>query len=204
MIPEVNTTCLFTFAADFGALNGAYKVQATTTFQNALAVNSSSIQDVFELVGLTQDNYLSRYNEFLTDTVLILESVGSTSLTIYIPTTLLGGNVPDPTIREYLPLELVVDLGIQKSPQMVLPLITQIKDLIATHVGTEEAARLVTSRRNAVYLTDSAYETIVAARQSLIEEQTPLIAQLQTAQNTITYLSALVKSYEDKILALST
>ena len=202
MIPEVGTTCLFEFTSRFTTLNGVYRIRAETTFNDSIASGVDFVKNLYTPAGLTQADFNADYQDYRSDRVTILESVIDSTVVYYTPESLFL-KVPDPTIREYFPLVLVVDLGVQKNTQAVLPLMDQVKDIIQASLGTTDPLRIVTNPANKVYLTDAQYEVLADARQENITELVPLSVQLKQEQDKNIYLAAKVAAYEALIASLS-
>jgi len=202
MIPSVGATCSFAFIAKFASLNGIYRIRAETTFADSIASGVDFVSNLYVPAGLAQSDFNADYNGYATDRVTILESVENSSIVYYTPESIFS-KVPDPTIREYYPLVLVVDLGVQANTQAVLPLIDQVKDLIQASLGTTDPLRVVTNPQNKVYLTDAEYEDLVEARQDNISELVPLSVQLKNEVDKNTILAAKVAAYEALIAQLS-
>lgn len=203
MIPEVGATCRFTFTAKFSTLDGVYRTRAETTFKDALVAGIDFVSNLYIPAGLSQDDFTTDSNGYMTDRIVVLESVIDSSVVYYVPESVFL-LVPDPTIKEYFPLILVVDLGVQQNTQAVLPLLDNVKDMIQSTLGTKEPLRVITNPENKVYLTSSEYEDLVAARQESIQELLPLSVQLKRALDDKAFLAAQVAAYEAVIAQLST
>lgn len=195
MIPSVGATCLFAFTSNFSSLDGVYRIRAETTFQDALSTGVDFVKNLYTPAGLSSVDFNIDYPSYLNDRVTILESVNDNSMVYYTPESIFQ-LVPDPTIKEYLPLVMVVNLGVQKNTQAILPLIDNVSDLIKSTLGTDNPLRIITNPENKIYLTDTQYQTLVDSRQVNIETLVPLSVQLREAQNNITYLAAKVAEYE--------
>lgn len=198
MMPGVGTTCAFTFTPRFVSLNGVYRVSAETTFDDAIASNVDFVGKLYTLAGLSSTDFATDYTGYKHDAVAVLESVIDTSVVMYVPESVFA-TVPDPTVREYYPLVMVVDLGVQRNTQMVLPLINQVKDQIQATLGSTDPVSVITDPTKKVYLTDAEYEILVTARDANIQVLAPLSVQLKAAQDQITLLAAKVAAYEDLI-----
>lgn len=203
MIPPVGSTCRYEFKTKFSTLNGVYKTASATTFLAALASGTDFVENLYTPVGLTQADFDADYDNYTKDTVLVLQSVSDSSVVFYIPESILG-KIPDPTIRPYLPLVMVVNLGVFKDTQQILPLINEVKDLIEVGIGSTETPYIVSNSTNTVYLTDSEYAAVEAARAANKAELIPLSVQLRMEQEKVTRLAAQVAQYEQLILAMQT
>ncbi len=202
MMPEVGAVCRFTFIPKFNTLNGVYRVRAETNFEDAIASGISLIDSLYTPAGLGQTDYNADYNSYLNTRLAVLESVLDSDVVYYTPESIFL-TVPDPTVQEFYPLTLVVELGIQKNSQEILPLLDQIEDLIKATLGTENSLRVLTNPQNRVYLTQSEYDVLVASRQANINRLAPFSAQIQLLQQQNQYLAAKVASYEAKIIQQS-
>lgn len=202
MMPEVGAVCRFTFIPKFNTLNGVYRVRAETNFQDAVASGINLIDNLYQPAGLESSDYNNDYNSYINDRLAVLESVLDTDVVYYTPESIFL-NIPDPTVREFYPLTLVVDLGIQKNTQEIFPLLDQIEDLIKTHLGTENSLRVLTNPQNRVYLTESEYEVLLNERQANINRLAPFSTQIRILQQQNQYLAAKVQSYEAKIIQQS-
>lgn len=203
MIPELGTTCRFVFTAKFSTLNGVYRVRAETTFKDALISGIDFVEGLYTPAGLSRDDFTADYSSYLNDRIVVLESVLSSDTVYYVPESVFL-NVPDPTIREYFPLILAVDLGVTKNTQSVLPLIDAITDLVRSQLGTDNPVRLVTSSENKVYLTDDEYAVVETERAKNITRLIPLSVQLKQSQDKIVQLAAQIAAYEKLIAQTST
>ena len=195
MIPEVGATCAFTFTTPFSTLNGIYRIRAETTFTDAIASGVDFIASLYTPAGLAQANFNSDYPSYLQDRVAVLQSVSDTTIVRYTPESIFL-TIPDPTVKEYLPLILVVNLGVQANTQIVLPLMDQITDLIQANLGTSDSLRLLTNPQNKVYLTDNEYTILEQARAANITKLMPLSVQLKQLQDQNLALAAKIAAYE--------
>lgn len=203
MIPEAGATCLFVFDARFAALDGIYRVAANTTFNGAMASGVDFVKNLYTPAGLSAADFQADFPNYKDNRVSILESVINKEVVYYLPESLFR-LIPDPTIREYYPLVLAVDLGVQKNTQAVVPLIDSVKDLIQSHLGSTNPVRLITKTQNKVYLTDAQYADLEEARQEHIEEMVPLSVQIKTLQDQNTLLATKVAAYEALLIQLGT
>lgn len=202
MIPSVGATCSFEFTTPFATLNGVYRIRAETTFNDSIASGVDFVSNLYTPAGRSQADFNADFASYKTDRVTILESVVDNTVVYYTPESIFA-KVPDPTVREYFPLVLVVDVGVQKNTQKILPLIDQVKDLIQATLGTTDPLRIITNPANKVYLTDAQYATLEAAREANIEELVPLSVQLKQEQDNNTFLAAKCAAYEALIAQLS-
>jgi hypothetical protein len=203
MIPEAGTTCRFTFTARFVSLSGVYRVRACTTFQDALVSGIDFVESLYTPAGLAQADFDTDYNSYFNDRVVVLESVQDDTVVYYVPESVFQ-TVPDPTIKEYFPLILVANLGVHENTQAIYPLLDQMKDLVASALGTDDPFRIMTNPQNKVYLTDTEYAALKAERATLAKELIPLSVQLKAANDKIAYLAAQVASYEQLITTQAT
>lgn len=201
MIPSVGSTCKFTFTQNFASLDGIYRVIATSTFKDSVSSGVDFIEKLYTPAGLSATDFNNDYVTYLSDRVVILESVIDASIVYYVPETVFLG-VPDPTIREYYPLVLIVNLGVQKNTQRVLPVMDSITDIVRSSIGSTDPVRLITSEQNKSYLTDTEYQILEDARAANIEELVPLSVQLKQEQDKNVYLAARVAALEALIIDL--
>ncbi len=125
MIPDVGSTCLFTFTSRFATLNGVYRVRAETTFKDAVRSGVNFVDSLYIPAGLEEKDYNADYLTYTDDKIVVLESVKNAELVYNVPQSVFL-NIPDPTIREYAPLTLVVNLGVHRNTQVIYPLLDQI------------------------------------------------------------------------------
>jgi|APDee1175537692_1029409.scaffolds.fasta_scaffold11331_2 hypothetical protein len=201
MIPSAGSTCRFTFTARFSTLDGIYKTRAVVTFNDSIASGVDYVSGLYTPAGLSQADFNADYADYLGDKVVVLESIVDPDIVYYVPETVFL-TIPDPTIREYYPLVMVVNLGVQRDTQKVLPVIENVKDLIRTTLGTTDPVRLVTSEQNKIYLTDAEYEALEVAREVNIEALSPLSVQLKQLQDINQILIAKVAAYEALLVQL--
>lgn len=203
MIPSVGTTCSFVFTTNFATLNGVYRIRAETTFLDAVSSGVNFVDNLYTPAGLQLSDFNADYSSYTSDRVTVLESVVDSSVVYYTPESIFL-NVPDPTINEYYSLIVVSNLGVFKNTQDIYPLLDSMKDLIQAHLGVTDPIRVVTNPENKVYLTDSQYQAVVAARQANIQVLSPLSAQVVALTTQNTYLAAKVAEYEALIAQLAT
>jgi len=201
MIPPTDTTCLFEFIAKFETLDGVYRIIAETTFSNSVSSGIDFYNNLYLPAGLTKTEFAADYEGYKKDRICVLQSVTDNTVIYYIPESIIR-TVPDPTVREFFPLVLAVDLGVQKNPQAVLPVIEEITDLIKDSLGSENAVRLVTNPDKKVYLTEAQYVTLEAAREANKQVLVPTRVQLKQEQDKVTLLTAKVAAYEALIESL--
>jgi hypothetical protein len=199
---EVSSTCLFTFITKFSPLNGVYRVRAETSFADAVASNTDFITYLYTPAGLGQADFNTDYPSYLNDKVLVLESV-STPLTVYYVPESIFQTIPDPTVREFVPLMATMNLGVHQNTQRIYPLLDQLKDLIQASLGITDPLLVMTNTQNKVYLTDTQYQTLEATRQASIHALIPLSLQLKQAQDDNAVLAAKINAYEALIKQLS-
>jgi hypothetical protein len=201
MIPSADTTCLFEFISKFDAINGVYRIIAETTFANSVASGVDFYTNLYVPSGLSKTDFNTDYESYKKDLVYVLQSVTDDTVVYYVPGSIIG-KIPDPTIREYFPLVMAVDLGVQKNTQMILPLIDLIKDLVTASLGSENPVRIMTDPNKKLYLTDGQYAVLEAARNANKEVLVPLSVQLKQEQDKNTVLAAKVAAYEELIRTL--
>jgi hypothetical protein len=199
MIPETGSTALFTFKLRFDSLNGVYRIRAKTTFRDAITAGVSFGSNLYVPAGLAASDFDTDYPTYLTDVVAVLESVRDTSVVYYVPESVFA-TVPDPTIKEYFPLNAVINLGVFSNTQAIYPLLDQIKDLVQSSVGVTDPLYLLTNPDNKVYLTDAQYAAVEEARQENTQKLVPLKVQLDQALLALQIMSTKVSLYE-KLLA---
>lgn len=195
MSPAVGSTCAFIFTTPFAALNGVYTVISQTPFLDCVKAGVDFAENLYVPAGLSANDYVTDYSTYTKDIVSVLQSVGNSSSVFYVPESIFG-KVPDPTVREYLPLTLVLDLGVQSNTQMVLPLIDAVTDLTRASLGTTNPVRIITNSDNKVYLTDTEYAALETARAANKQVLSPLSVQLQAEKDKNAYLAAKVAAYE--------
>jgi hypothetical protein len=201
MIPNAGVTCLFEFIAKFETLDGVYIVRATTTFADAVASGVDFFENLYSPAGLTREEYATDYAGYKKDKVCTIESVTDSNVVYYIPESIFG-KVPDPTIREYYPLIMAVDLGIQKNPQVVLPLIDMVTDLIKDSLGSQNPVRIVSDPNKKIYLTDAQYTTVETARELNKQTVISTLVRLRQEEAKVTGLAAKVAAYEELLKSL--
>lgn len=201
MIPAAGSTCRFAFTARFATLDGIYKTRAVVTFNDTIASGVDYVSGLYTPAGLSQADFNTDYPTYIGDTVVVLESILDSNTVYYVPETVFL-TVPDPTIREYFPLVMVVNLGVQKDTQKIVPVIDSVKDLIRTQLGTTDPVRLITSEQNKIYLTDTEYQELEEARQDNIELLSPLSVQFKQLQDMNQILIAKVAAYEALLIQL--
>lgn len=201
MIPSPGSICRFNFTARFSSLDGIYKTIAVVTFSDSVASGRDFVSGLYTPAGLSQTDFNADYPSYLGDKVLILESVLDSSVVYSVPESVFL-TVPDPTIREYFPLVMVVNLGVQKDSQKVVPLIDNVKDLIQSTLGTTDPVRLITSEQNKIYLTDEEYAALEEEREANVENLSPLRVQFKQLQDQNQILAAKIAAYEALLIQL--
>jgi hypothetical protein len=169
---------------------------------DAISSGVDFVDTLYTPAGLSQTDFDTDYANYVSDRVLVLESVSNSDVVLHIPESALL-NVPDPTIREYYPLIMVVNLGAHRNTQDILPLIDNIKDLIRTNLGVEDPVSVMTNPENKIYLTEDQYQALVTAREANISRLAPLGVQLKQAQDMNIVLATKVAYYEALIAQLA-
>jgi hypothetical protein len=198
IVPSVGTTCAFVFTSRFTILDGVYKVRAEVTFTNAISSGVDFVENLYTPVGLSSGDFSTDYASYTKDRVLVLEAVADSTKVFYIPESLFA-KVPDPTIKEYYSLIMVVNLGVHKNTQVVIPLIDSIKDTVQASLGVTDPVYVATNPDNKVYLTDTQYQALVVAREANVQQLVPLSVQLKQEQDRNTILATKVAYYENLI-----
>lgn len=201
MIPNAGVTCLFEFISKFETLDGVYIVRATTTFADAVASGIDFFENLYNPAGLNRTEYAADYANYKKDRVCTVESVTDSTVVYYLPESIFA-KVPDPTIREYYPLVMAVDLGVQKNTQTILPLIDLVSDLIKDSIGVENPVRIVSDPNKKIYLTDAQYEIMNVAREANKQIIIPLRVRLKQEEDKNTILAAKVTAYEELLKSL--
>lgn len=195
MIPEVGATCAFTFTSRFATLNGIYRIRAETTFEDALASGVDFVANLYIPAGLASSDFNVDYSSYTKDRIAVLESVADSTVVYYVPESVFL-TVPDSTVKEYLSLNVVAQLGVFANVQVIYPLLDQMKDLIQSSLGVTNPLRIIANPQNKVYLTDAEYATLEATREALTQAIMPLSVQLKAEVDKNTYLAAKVAAYE--------
>lgn len=203
MIPDVGSTCRFVFVTKFSTLSGIYKIRAETTFLTARAGGIDFVTNLYSPAGLSQNDFNSDYASYLKDKVFVLESVIDSDVVYNVPESIILG-VPDPTIKEYLNMIMVVTLGVQQNNQKVYPLLDQIQDLIRSTLGVTDPVKILANPDNKIYLTDAEYQALETARAANTKSLMPFSVQLKEAQDQIAFLAAKVAAYEHLIAQTKT
>ena len=204
MIPPVGATCLFTFSTPFATLNGVYTIVKTMTFETALGAGVDFVSSLYTPAGRTQENYASEYTSFSGQTVLQLQGVGSSAaVTYYAPLGVLS-QIPDPTVKRYSDVYLAIKIGAFNDEATYTWLKGELDDLVSSVTGNTDTAQFYSNPSDDVYLTQSQYNALVAARAANIKTIAPLSVQNQALQNQIDTLQTMVNSYRTALLALYT
>ncbi len=195
MILNIGTTYSFTFVTDFQSLDGIYRVRAETTFSDCISSGVDFVSNLYVPAGRTSDDFKNEFVNYKNDKVAVLELVANSSVIYYVPESIFL-NIPDPTVREYYNLNLLVKLGAFERVESILPFVESVQDLLSSELGVTDTIKVITNSKRKIYLTQAEYQNLVNERDQNINRATSLRVQLVNKEKEIAYLRSLVSSYE--------
>jgi len=201
MIMQAGTTYAITLIAKFnGTLDDNYTVVMTTTFEDAIASGVSFVDKLYKPAGLTSSDYNADYNNLTHNTVYVCQSVSDSTVLLYVPEYVISG-IPDPTVRAYNRIILLVDLGVQQNDSKITPLISLFSDQVAAYIGMTNAVTPVTNSANKVYMTDAQYTSYRSALDANTTSLPSLTAQIRTLTAENNDLRDRLAAYEQAVIA---
>ena len=167
-LPEVGTTCKYTFTNEFESLNGIYTLTLKETYETAIANGVDFVKSLYTLANLTETDYQNDWKNYQNKTILQLESINDPSVIIYAPEPIVA-LVPDPTIRQYNDIYIGVVLGIfgQEDSDKISWILGQLNNLAQSITGTTNSSHIFSS--NKVWMAEADYAAIQAGRAANIK-----------------------------------
>lgn len=200
MVPEIGSTCNFTFTARFVSLNGIYTLTHTTQFETAVADKVDFVESLYEPAGLAATDYDADWTGYKGKTILRLVKVDDPEVVLYVPLPLID-LVPDPMIVKVHDLYLAIDLGLFKDEQSIAWMVERLDDLAATVTGTTNTTNIF--RTDTVWMTQAAYDAMEADRQIRISAIDSNAKTIIDQKAEIDRLKTLVANYETTLIALN-
>lgn len=192
MILQPGTTYALTFTTAFASLNGIYTATVISTFDDLVASGVDFMAGLYTPAGLTQDDFVADYPSLKGSQVYLCQVTTNPDVVYYIPETIISGT-PDPTVKKYLRIILMADLGIHESVDPVVPLKTLVQDQVTALIGTTDSVKLGANDLKPVYMTDAQYRTYCDTLKQATSDLTPFtrkIAQLESDLQTARSLNA--------------
>jgi len=175
---------------------------ATMTFGTAVASGVNFVDSIYTRAGLSSSDFDVDYPSIKNDQVYLLKSVSNSDVLLHMPGSFFR-LVPDPTVREYYDLMLVLPMGAFSNTQVVLPVVQQATDLIQSQLGISTPPSVLSDSTRKVYLTESEYEVIQAARDANKVALAPLSVQIEELRRINQQQAVLIQEYERKLIASS-
>lgn len=209
LIPPVNTAASYILIPRFAALNGIYTLTKVMSFDTAIEDGVDFEKSLYELVGLTEDDYLADWQSYQTEQILQLTrcrdpaaiAADVVGQIVNVPESLLQ-YIPDPMVRPYEDIYLAINVGPYAAPEKIDWLRVQLNDLASAVTGTADAAAIMSVGQ--LWLTDGQYADVTTDRDTRIQQMTPQVATIIAQQDEIARLRALITAYEQTLVALST
>lgn len=174
----VGCVCSLTLGNGFSKLNGNYYVALEMPFKDAVSSKIDFMKFLYTPAGKSSADYEADYNSYLSDTVLVCNSITDNSVVYYIPTSLLLAP-PDPSVKAYYRRFAIIDLGIADDANALLPAITQIGQIATAATGITNCVSMGSNKTNLTYMTDDAYQSYLA---TLSQYKTTLENPITTIQ----------------------
>lgn len=201
-LPEIGTACKYTFTAPFVSLNGVYILRKLMSYEQALVDGIDFVEHLYKLAGRTEEDYDAEWTDHRDGRVLMLENSNDPSAKVVYAFDGILAMLPDPMVRRYHELYAAIDLGILASPDDVVHMLAQLNDIAAAVTGTSAAASLFSTKQ--IWMSEADYQAIDSARQARIRELKPVTTSLIERDATIAQLRAIIKHYEDILVAAQT
>lgn len=203
MIMQAGTSYALKLVAEFNqTLDGVYTVVMTTTFEDALASGVSFVDKLYTPGGLTESNYNTDYNTLTHTTVYVCANVTDPNTVIYVPEPLILG-IPDPTVKAYNRVFLIVDVGYVDDVSVISPLISLFNDQTVAYLGVQNAVTPSVDSTLKKYMTSAQY----AAEQATLDANKTAIPSLTAQIISLTSenqdLRDRLAAYEQAVIAAS-
>ena len=176
-IPNVNTTCYYTFKSEFTKVNGIYTLAEIMSFNEATLSGVDFVASLYTPSGLLPAQYTTDAPLYINDSVLYLTPVVSNGTALYVPSSILQ-NVPDPMVGCYNKLAIGVSLGLFDNQEQLNWIITELNNIISAVIGVSSPQAKLYSL-GTQYMRVSDYEALVVSRKSQKSAYSPLWQQLQ-------------------------
>ena len=202
MLPHIGTVCKFTLTTKFTTLNGIYNTLSLATYDSLIADGVDFVKNLYTPAGMAQSDYLTDYTNYKGGDVVVVSPVTDSTITYYFPESIIA-LMPDPTVRKYSQVGLWIPIGAFKDPSNYTFIKDQVSDLVASVTGEANTAYFAADPNEAVYLTESDYETLDTTRQKNIKTIQPLTTQINTLTSLVNTLQAQVTTLTDKLISVS-
>lgn len=199
-MPEMGSTCYYTFTTRFAGFNGIYHLVHSGTYQDAVSQGMDLYKTLYEPTGLTKEDLETDWVTYRTQPVFKLQHA-DTLIEIYAPLAVID-QTPDPMVVKCHDLGLTVHLGYYKDSAKIRWIKTQIDDMVTSVVGTTNTTSFIT--RGQRYLRQSDYDTMESTRSTHITQINPLTKQLQDQKKMIDTLQTKINAYEALLVTLHT
>ena len=192
----------FKFHSSIESIDGKYRLMNIMVLDDIIESGIDLYKDVFQPLGMTEDDYNSTVIPDLTPTTRIfkLQDVTNIDNIYYIPEFLIIKQ-PEFGVKPYLRLGLAVNLGIFKDSETLNWIKSEIEDILRSKAGIDKDAAIFAVEE--VWLTPSEYQEIENQRKANISNTESIYVKNQNLQKEITNLQALISDYEDLIIQLS-
>lgn len=203
MIPDVGTTCKYYLSTKFNLLNGVYTLNSVASFETRLANGVNFTNSLYLPAGLSSTDYATDVNNYRGENVLELASVTDSTVTIYVPVSLLA-NTPDPTVKRYRQLVLNAILGPMADEASYLWASNEITDTLQNVFGVDAQVIWTTaSAKNDQWLTSSEYTTLEQTRAADRKALNTKSAQIESLTTQVTTMAATIRALQAIIAAKS-
>lgn len=190
------TTYKLTFITGFEALDGIYTVLGLLSNAEMISLDVS-VEDTYTALGKTADEWVVDKAGYLDYQFVKIQSVANETVIYYISEKMLA-YIPDLSIKKYLNLSLVTNLGTFLSQDDIAGIELKIKNILTTDYGITNDP-IVVSYSNS-WLTDPEYLAIQTNRDSLRSSIVNSYSLQQEMAIENANLRAMVGSLEQMIL----
>lgn len=196
ILPQVGKLYKFSFIPEFSDLDGVYFVEEHLSYTSA--VEKGDIAKVYEKVGKEED--------FDSESVLLRGSIvlklvpkGTDTEPLFVPSPLVK-ETPDPTVKNYPKLALVVNVGPCDDEEKLSYLVNMLNDVAVSGAGLEE--EVYVHKYGSVSLTDEEYSQIEENRENRKESVETYFSENRELRGQVTRLTARVAVLEEIIKSL--
>lgn len=152
----------FTFDTGFTDLDGIYKVTHAMTYDSVLLDEVDLYVNLYKPAGKSEQDLETDLPDYVDRTFYRFESVIDTTV-LYVPDTIIVG-IPAPDVREYAKVMLSVNLGVFADPTLLASLVNTMQQVLEGSHGILDIPIVATY--DTTWMSESAYEAIVAAREA--------------------------------------
>ena len=202
MVPHIGTVCKYVLTTRFASLNGVYSTLSLQTYETFLQAGLSLTKTLYTPAGLSDADRVADDASYRGTLIIEVASVTDPDTIYYFPEGVLA-MTPDPTVSRYQQIYLAIYIGAFKNTAQYSFIKSQVEDMVQSVTGNTDTAKWLANPNEDLYLTESEYETLDAARQANIKAVTPYITTIQNQLTIINTLQAQNAALREKLISSS-